>query len=151
MRASASQLLVPFFYTFGMVRPWNSNPRPLAQRADALPTELSRRACRIALDGGYPYSKFSFGEVYRWLLAVPSVRSKTKRQEYNESKANQLSRSLSLSLSGMIAKLDRPKIRTLTHTGSNNKQDTNTNIIDTLYWTTATRDCRPHVCLIILW
>ena len=31
------------FYTFGMVRPRDSNPRPPAPKADALPTELSRR------------------------------------------------------------------------------------------------------------
>ena len=30
------------FYTFGMVRPRDSNPRPPAPKADALPTELSR-------------------------------------------------------------------------------------------------------------
>ena len=30
------------FYTFGMVRPRDSNPRPPASKADALPTELSR-------------------------------------------------------------------------------------------------------------
>ena len=42
MRASARELLVPFFYTFGMVRPRDSNPRPPAPKADALPTELSR-------------------------------------------------------------------------------------------------------------
>ena len=31
------------FYTLGMVRPRDSNPRPPAPKADALPTELSRR------------------------------------------------------------------------------------------------------------
>ena len=31
------------FYTFGMVRPRDSNPRPPALEAEALPTELPRR------------------------------------------------------------------------------------------------------------
>ena len=30
------------FYTFGMVRPWDSKPRPPAPKAEALPTKLSR-------------------------------------------------------------------------------------------------------------
>ena len=35
LRASAWELLVPF-YTFGMVRPWDSNTQPPAWKADAL-------------------------------------------------------------------------------------------------------------------
>ena len=43
MPASARELLVPFFATFGMVRLWDLNPQPPAPKADALPTELLRR------------------------------------------------------------------------------------------------------------
>ena len=32
------------FHSFGMVRPQDSYPRPPAVKADALPTELSRRS-----------------------------------------------------------------------------------------------------------
>ena len=49
MRASARELLVPFFYTFGIVRPWDSSPQPPTPKEDALPTELSRRY-RISFD-----------------------------------------------------------------------------------------------------
>ena len=32
-----------FFYTFGMVQPWDSNRRPPTPKADALQTELTRQ------------------------------------------------------------------------------------------------------------
>ena len=45
MRASARELLVPFFTPLVWCGP-DSNPRPLAPKADALPTELMGRLCR---------------------------------------------------------------------------------------------------------
>ena len=41
VRASARELLVPFFTPLVMVRPRDSNPQSPAPKADALPTELS--------------------------------------------------------------------------------------------------------------
>ena len=36
------ELLVTFFYTFGMARPQDSNPRPHTPEGNTLPIELSR-------------------------------------------------------------------------------------------------------------
>ena len=49
MRVSARELLVSFFYTFGMVQPPVSNPQPPVTKADTLPTELLRRSYMLTI------------------------------------------------------------------------------------------------------
>ena len=66
MGASARELLVPFFYTFGMVRPRDSSPRPPAPKVDALPTELSRRLYITVADPG----PLMLGVLDRWTPTV---------------------------------------------------------------------------------
>ena len=52
MPASARELRVPFFYTFGLVPPQDSKPGPHARKGDALPIELSMRSNILATHFG---------------------------------------------------------------------------------------------------